>query len=354
MLRKLATIQEIAEIRAIDGANAIESVRVKEWWCVAKKGEFKVGDLCVYFEIDSLLPVANTAFEFLARGNKPKKMTIDGIDYVGYKLKTIKLRGSISQGLALPVVTFGTYFGIGAGTGTDVSGLLGVVKYEAPIPTELFGLVKGNFPGFIPKTDEERVQNLAAVVERQQGTVFYITEKLDGSSATFYRHTTIAEGDHFGVCSRNLELLESDGNTFWKLARKYNLAENIPDGYCVQGEAVGEGIQKNPLKLQGHDLYVYNVYDIRSAEYLSYSEFLKFCQTYGLQTVPVLKENYTLDTNVEGLLAMAEGKSVVCPTAEREGIVLRPLIEKQEIIAGVAGRLSFKAISNKFLLAETE
>lgn len=350
-MRHLATIQQIAEVRPIDGADAIEAVRVKEWWCVAKKDEFKVGDHCVYFEIDSLLPVTNPNFDFLAKGSKVKTMVVEGKEYTGYRLRTIKLRGQISQGLALPASTLGVYMESGV-VGAEVSELLDVVKWEAPIPAQLMGKIKGSFPGFLPKTDEERVQNLAEVVQRQQGTPMYITEKLDGSSATFY-HVAQSDGSpYFGVCSRNLDLLDTEGNTFWSLAKKYDLANKLPLGYCVQGEAVGEGIQKNPLKLKGQNLYIYNVYDILNTRYLNYAEFIAFCKDLGLQTVPVLDANYTLNTNVEGLLAMAEGKSVICSTTEREGIVLRPLVEKQEVIAGVMGRLSFKAISNKFLLKE--
>lgn len=352
-MRHLATIQQIAEVKPIEGADAIEAVRVKEWWCVAKKGEFSVGTLCVYFEIDSLLPINEPAYAFLAKGSKTKTVVVEGKEYTGYRLRTIKLRGQISQGLCLPINTAPLYNALSSYiVGQDVSEDLNVVKYEAPIPAQLMGLVKGNFPGFLPKTDEERVQNLADVVERQQGVAFYITEKLDGSSATFYRHTTTAEGDHFGVCSRNLELKDSEGNTFWNLARKYDLANKLPNGYCVQGEAVGEGIQQNPLKIKGHDLYIYNVYDIKNSKYLDHADFIEFCFKHSLQTVPILNHKWVLTGDVPSILAMAEGKSVICSTAEREGIVLRPLVEKQEVIAGVMGRLSFKAISNIFLLGE--
>ncbi len=354
-MRHLATIQKIAEVRPIEGADAIEAVRIKEWWCVAKKDEFKVDDYCVYFEIDSLLPVTNPNFEFLAKGNKPKTMNIDGKTYVGYRLKTIKLRGQISQGLALPLPALFADANMDSSlyeVDNDVSESLDVVKWEAPIPAQLSGKIRGSFPGFLPKTDEERVQNLAEVVARQQGVTFYVTEKLDGSSATFYRHTTIADGERFGVCSRNLDLLDTPGNTFWELAKKYELDTKLPEGFCVQGEAVGEGIQDNKLKIKGHDLYVYNVYDIKNAKYLDYIDFVAFCEKLGLKTVPVLDTAWLLTGTVEDLLKMAEGKSVIAPEVEREGLVFRPMQEKQEVIAGVMGRLSFKAISNIFLLGE--
>lgn len=356
-MRQLATIQQIAEKKPIEGADAIEAVRVKDWWCVAKKGEFSEGDLCVYFEIDSLLPVENETFAFLARGSKTKTMVIEGKTYTGYRLKTIKLRGQISQGLALPLSSmfhskarlYETH-----DIGHDVSEMLNIVKYEPPIPAQLMGKIKGQRPSYIPKTDEERVQNLGELVSKHQGAHFYITEKLDGSSATFFRHTTTADGDHFGVCSRNLELLETEGNTFWAIARKYNLVEKIPNGYAIQGELVGEGIQNNPLKMKGHDVYVYNVYNIVESRFLNLSELIPFVENIGMKTVPVLLSDYVLETDVEGLLEFAEGKSVIFPEAEREGVVLRPLKESLEVIQGTLQRFSFKAISNKYLLGGGE
>src|SRR3990167_8088977 len=161
-MRKLASIQKIAEILAIEGASQIEKVRVNEWWCITKKGEFKVGDLCAYMEIDSLLPSSNPAFGFLAKGTKERTMLVDGVEHKGYRLKTIKLRGQLSQGLALPlnVVFKNLEHWENINEGDDVSELLGIVKYEAPIPAELHGKVKGTFPGFLPKTDEERIQNM--------------------------------------------------------------------------------------------------------------------------------------------------------------------------------------------------
>ncbi len=351
-MRQLASIQTIAERRPIEGADAIEAVRVKDWWCVAKKGEFNTGDHCVYFEIDSLLPVSNPAFGFLSRGSKPKTMTIEAKTYIGYRLRTVKLRGQLSQGLALPLSKFEISPVLPPDVGEDVSEQLGVVKYEPPLPAQLAGKVKGMFPGFIPKTDEERVQNLGNVVERHQGELFFITEKLDGSSATYYRHTTTNDGDHFGVCSRNLELLDTPENTLWNLARRYELAEKIPNGFAVQGEAVGEGIQGNPLKLKGHDLFIYNVYDIVNGQYLDLHEYIDFCEQRGLKRVPLLYTDFELPGTVDDILDMAEGKSELCAEADREGIVFRPLTEQDAEINGAMARLSFKAISNAYLLNE--
>lgn len=350
--RKLATIQKIAEIQPIEGADAIEKVRVNEWWCVAKKGEFKVSDPCVYFEIDSLLPSSNPVFSFLAKGGKEKKMLIDGVMHSGHRLKTIRLRGQLSQGLALPIQTAlpGEWPKDEWREGEDISDILGVVKYEPPMPAELAGKVKGNFPGFIPKTDEERIQNMAEVVARHVGKEFYVTEKIDGSSMTVYKKNGV-----LGVCSRNLELLETEGNTFWKLAREYGLGESIPEGIAVQGEIYGEGIQGNPLKLTGQHFAIYNVYDFEAGRYYDHDEFQAFCDARELPMVPLYDGHFVLDefyTKAENLLAMADGASYLNESVRREGLVFRPLKEQKEQIRGSEQRFSFKAISNAYLLGE--
>ena len=261
MKRQLATIRTIGELRPIEGADKIELAIVDGWQVVvAKDVEHMVGDKVVYCEIDSFLPVRDV-FEFL-RKSSYKKMG----DQEGFRLKTIKLRGQVSQGLILPisivpVTQFAT--AVNLPEGMDVTEMLGIVKYEPPIPAELAGKVKGGFPSFLQKTDEERVQNL--VKEYMEYTLdsknqFYVTEKLDGSSATFYFHN-----GEFGVCSRNLELLETEGNTFWKVARELYLEEKLKamgNNICLQGELIGEGIQGNPYKIKGHTVKFFNIFNI--------------------------------------------------------------------------------------------
>lgn len=348
-MRQLATIQKIADVLPIEGADTIEKVKIKEWWCVAKKGEFKVGDMCVYFEIDSLLPVSNPSFEFLAKGNKTKKMNIEGVEYVGYRLRTIKLRGQISQGLALPLSMLAVAVGDeNLAEGDDLSGRLSVVKYEPPVPAELSGKIRGNFPPFIPKTDEERVQNLAGIVEKHRGDMFYVTEKLDGTSATFYKKDGV-----LGVCSRNLDLLETEGNTHWRIARELKLEEILPDGFSIQGEIIGHGIQQNPLNGVGQKFFAFNVYNIDANKYLDFRDFEFFCKKIGIEIVPIVEREFILDGDVTTLLKLAEGYSMLNPQCLREGLVFRPHIEQVEDI-GTNGkmRLSFKAISNQYLLNE--
>jgi RNA ligase (TIGR02306 family) len=340
MERKLATTRKITDIRAIDGADVIELATVGGWnVVVAKDVRYKVGDIVVYCEIDSFLPIREE-FEFL-RKTSYKKMG----DQEGFRLKTIKLRGQVSQGLilpieVLPITQFATAHDLPEGM--DVTEMLSIVKYEAPIPAELSGKVKGGFPYFLHKTDEERVQNLVNEYEEYKLTSkhqFYMTEKLDGSSATFYMN----EGE-FGVCSRNLELLETEGNTFWKVARELDLENKLKEkgNICLQGELIGEGIQGNPYKIKGQVVHFFNGFDIDKQTRLSINDFLILLDELELLSVPVLGVAVLLPDTVEEMLKLSEDKSRLNKLTEREGVVIRSL----------DNTISFKAISNKFLLSE--
>jgi len=336
MERKLATIRVISDIRPIEGADMIELATVGGWnIVVAKNVGHKVGDHVVYCEIDSFLPIKEE-FEFL-RKSSYKKMG----DQEGFRLKTIKLRGQVSQGLILPMSVFGD-FSWTAYEGLDVTNRLGIVKYEPPIPAELAGKVKGGFPSFLHKTDEERVQNLVKEYDEYKLTSkhqFYMTEKLDGSSATYYMN----KGE-FGVCSRNLELLETEGNTFWKVARELDLENKFKSkgNICLQGELIGEGIQGNPYKIKGQTVHFFNGFDIDTQTRMNINDFLILLDELELLSVPILDVVFLLPDTVEGMLKLAEDKSRLNKLTEREGVVVRSL----------DNTISFKAISNKFLLSE--
>jgi len=362
MERKLASIQRIREIRPIEGADAIELAIINSWQVVvAKNVGHKVGDLVVYCEIDSYLPI-EPEFEFL-RKSSYKKMS-DGSE--GFRIRSAKIRGVISQGLIIPLADAYAIFKRNTPNmdmqwfeGLDVTEMLNIVKYEPPVPAELAGKVKGYFPSFIRKTDEERVQNLTKEYSEWVFTSahqFYASEKLDGSSVTFY----VKDGV-FGVCSRNLELAEpeefvpgmvmyDDGierpkqeNTFWKVAREMGIKEKLLStgrNLCIQGELIGEGIQKNPYKIKGHTVKFYNAFDIDKQERLPLHEFMNLIGSLGFETVPILGIEFMLPDTVEELLKQAEGKSVLNPNTEREGVVIRSMDTK----------ISFKAISNKFLI----
>jgi RNA ligase (TIGR02306 family) len=339
MERKLATVRRIKEILPIEGADRIELAVVDGWKVVvAKDVQHKVGDLVIYCEIDSFLPIREE-FEFL-RKSSFKKMG----DQEGFRLRTAKMKGQISQGLILPIFVLNppdTNIYVQPFEGLDVTEMLDIVKYEPPIPANLAGKVKGLFPSFLIKTDEERVQNIAVEYSAlcfQSKHQFYVTEKLDGSSATFY----INNGE-FGVCSRNLELLETENNSFWKVARELKLEENLralEKNICLQGELIGEGIQGNPYGIKGQTVRFFSVYLIDSRTRLGIKDLEDICFMIGLQTVPILESNFLLPNTIEEMLQYAEGKSALNPKTEREGVVVRSL----------DGTISFKAISNKFLL----
>lgn len=199
----------------------------------------------------------------------------------GFRLKTIRLRGERSQGLLIDSHVLNTSFK----EGDDVTEELGIVKYDPPVPANLLGIAKGRFPGYIPKTDEERIQNLD--YDELRNHLYLVTEKLDGSSMTVYY-----KDDQLGVCSRNLELVETEGNSQWGIVTRYDLKkklEKLNRNIAVQGEIIGYGIQKNHYKLNEVDLRVFKVWDITRNDYLAFDELSQLTGELGLQTVPVLE-----------------------------------------------------------------
>lgn len=343
MSRKLASIRTVKEIRPIPNADAIELCMVDGWQVVSKKGEFSPNDTCVYFEIDSFLPV-RPEFEFL-RKSSFRKMGEEG----GFRLKTIKLRGQISQGLILPVSTFDELKE--SVLGDDVTEALGVQKFEPPLPAQLAGEALGLFPGFIQKTDQERIQNLwDDYSQRYADKEFEVTIKLDGSSMTVYRFD-----DDFGVCSRNLNMRDTEGNTLWRVTKEMDLftrLDKLGRNLALQGELMGTGIQKNREKINGHKYFIFDIFDIDAHKYLTPSERLEVLEELGLSIdnlVPVLEtiKPFQQFKTVDEILKFAEGKS--WKAATREGLVFKA---KEPNENGVV--VSFKAISNRFLLKHEE
>ena len=342
MERKLATVRKISDIQPIEGAYKIELATIDGWKVVvAKDVNHKVGDLIVYCEVDSFLPIREE-FEFL-RKTSFKKMG----DQEGFRLKTIRLRGQISQGLIVPLDVLLKH-GVSSDDvfeGLDVTEMLDIVKYEPPIPASLAGKIKGLFPSFIRKTDEERVQNLASDYEKYRaqnklGMKFYVTEKLDGSSATFY-----VKDEVFSVCSRNLELLETDDNTFWKVAKELELGDKLKTlgfNVCLQGELIGEGVQGNPYKIKGQTVRFFNGFNIDTQENIPFLQFTEITQKLGLTTVPILDFDFDLPNSIDNMLEYAESPSNLNSNFGREGVVVRSYDRT----------ISFKSISNQFLLNE--
>lgn len=331
-MRKLATIQKILSLSPIPDAELIEVAQILGWKVVVKKGEFNVGDLVVYCEIDSLLP-ERPEFEFLRKDR--------------FRIRTIKLRGQISQGICFPISILHKegYTGIWD-VGDDVTEFLGIEKYEAPIPAELAGEAKGAIPSFLQVTDEDRIQILPFIPLDYGGREFVVTEKLDGSSCTFYWRN-----GEFGVCGRNWEYFESPTNSMWKFANENKLEFKLGElgrNLALQGEIIGEGIQSNKYRLRGQTVRFFRVFDIDKYEYLPYDEMIEILNDFNLMPVPVLESNYVLPSTVDEILEYAQGKSVLNSSTEREGVVfVKYDVEFQ-------GRLSFKAISNKFLIKNKE
>lgn len=337
--RCMAWIAKIDEVKSIENADRIDTYRIGGWWIVDKKGAYSVGDLVVYISIDSWIP--HSLAPFLSKGQDPREY--NGIP--GQRLRTVKLRGQVSQGLLLPLTALtdapdNTWGNPADYLDDDVAEILGIQKWEPPVPAHLAGEVRGLFPGYIPKTDQERCQNLTEEIDLwiKDNLTWEMTEKLDGSSMTIFW-----DGDHIGVCSRNLELKENDTNSMWRLTKQLKLDSKLPEMgrfLALQGEIIGEGIQGNPYRLRGQEFYLYDIYDIDQGQFLSSTERRNLADQLGIKHVPVLSESVDL-TTVETLLKTAEGPSVLTTATEREGIVFKCLSNTD---------LHFKAISNKFLM----
>jgi RNA ligase (TIGR02306 family) len=343
MERKLASIQKVLEIQPIANADAIELAQINGWQCVVKKGEFQPDSLGVFLEIDSIPPDIE-AFRFLWQ---PKEL-VDGVASERpnkFRIRTMKLRGALSQGLLLPVSTFGLEH---LNVGDDVTELLGVTKYEPPVTMSVGG-IRASFPGFIPKTDEMRIQSVPEVLDEIRKMPYVITLKYDGTSATY----CIDPRDNlFHACGRNYSMQEGE-SCYWQVARKYKLEEILrkSPSFAIQGEICGPSIQKNLLSLKGLELFIFNVYDIENQCYLSHAAAADFCRENGLTPAEALETGDAFTHDQESLLALAEGKYPGTKN-EREGIVIRPLETTYSHV--LAGRLSFKAISNRFLLKESD
>ncbi len=342
MARKMAYAVVVDEIRPIPGADAIEAARVGGWTIVIKKGEFVAGDTAVYFEIDAFLPEGNPGWQFLV-DKMPR--TVEGRR--GHVLRTVKLRGQVSQGLLLAPAGLG----LAADAlvlGDDLSDQLGVSKYEPPVPAELSGVARGPFPSRIRKTDQERIQNLAAELAawQQDGHAWEVTEKLEGSSCTF----AWLDGE-LRVCSRNIDLEDAPGNTLWKAARTLGIAEKMASRFggrnlALQGELIGEGVQGNIYRRKAQEFHLYDVYDADRAAYLAPAERLALAHELGIPHVPVVDAGAVLSgaLTMESLLSMADGASALHAAQDREGLVFKRL----------DGAASFKVVSNKYLLKQKD
>lgn len=397
-MRKLVTIQRITNIQPIVGADAIELAFILGWQVVVKKGDFAVGDLAVYFEIDSWLDESIPAIGG-SEGFRQRFINWtdpEGKVRHGMRLKTIKLRKQLSQGLILKASDFASLREIAEGD--DVSELIGVEKWEP------YEEVKGNngginkeagakmFPSFIRKTDQERVQNVINELAKHVDETFEVSIKLDGSSMTLYRiskssphYAHVVEDiekrmlkkmsrlgrlwwkllrklglrnppdTFYGVCSRNIQLDLNGDTTFAQYAKKHDvfglMDSNLFDteNYAFQGELIAPSIQNNHEKVKDFEYYVYDVFDIDAQEYLLPAKARVVTRSVGLKYVPVLTPEAVLAVGpapkeaVDAILAYAEGPGMN-EGVKREGVVYK----------SNSTPFSFKAISNSYLLTKKD
>ena len=342
MARKLASVQYVHDIWPIEGADRIECIGVLGWRCVAKKGEFMVGDLCVYFEIDSFLPM-DERFAFLG----PTSLKHNELLGDGYRLRTQRFRGQISQGLALPLTVLpeGDWQ-----IGDDVTELLGVHKWEISQRASSGGTIVGTLPAWVPKTDETRVQSEPGLIDEFAGLPYYITTKMDGTSVTMYR----VDG-RFGICGHNYELADDGKCSFWKWAHEHEIERRLVgdglDDVVLQGEFCAAGIQGNPLTLKKPEWYVFTVRDASCEERLGLDETKAICERLGLTMVPVEERGEDLPyRSVEELLDRARGLYENGHT--KEGIVIRPQVPVYSPTVGAC--LSMKVINNDYLMRKSK
>jgi len=328
---KLASIQVITDIRPIEGADRIEAATVLGYQTVIKKGEFRPGDLCVWHEPDTVA-AEEPEYEFLRKQ--------------GFRLKVSRFKGQVSQGLALPlaVLPAASY-----AVGDDVPDLTGIRKYEKPLSPNLIGVAKGAFPSWMPKTDEPNLRSFPEALGGFTGRECVITQKVDGTSGTYY-----LRGGEFGVCTRNLELMDDAASMFWRVAREHRVREALAtlDGdIAIQGEVHGEGIQGNHLGVKGVSFAVFNLFNIATHDYANHTALANFCKANSL---PMVREvwrgefRFTLPELVE--LASAQDYASGRPA---EGIVIRPVEEARSRILE-SGRLSAKVISERYALKHGE
>jgi len=324
---KLAWIGKITEINKIKKADFIVSATVVcgeggKWMGTVKKDQFNVGDLCEVYLQDSLLPHTEE-FAFM--------------EAYKYRVSMRRFKKVPSECLIMPMSMNVTKYGV---VGTNISESKGVMKYNKPIAANLSGIALGSFPTrVVPKTDEPNFQTARDIVDMIKGMRYYSTVKADGSSGTIYKND-----DHFGCCSRNLELKETDGNLIWELAHQYDLQNVLTNKYAIQFEIVGPGIQKNPMGFDKVDMRVFNLWDIKRRVYADAEIMFGFCERAKLPTVEVIDWNkvFTFQTDEE-LRKYAEGKYKESGK-QREGVVFRPM--KEGRVNG--DRLSFKVINLLF------
>ena len=300
-----SSIERILKLESHSNADSLDIASVLGWQVIVKKGQFKEGDLVVYIATDTIVPEI-PEFEFLRKEK--------------FRVKPIKLRGVVSQGIVFPLSILDNIDKIELKEGLDITAVLGIEHYEKPIPACMNGEVKGNFPTvLLSKTDEVRLQAYPELLEEFHGKLCYSTVKLDGTSATYVFHN-----NEFHVCGRNYEYKDTVENVYWSIAKKYNI-ENIlkNTNIAIQGECVGPGIQGNPAGFKQVDFFIFNVVDITTRRILSLEDMIRFSKHSKIPIVP-LDGKFKFDHNYDQLMEMSKGMYAESKN-QREGIVIRPL-----------------------------
>lgn len=345
-MRKLASVQYIHDITPIAGADRIELAHVLGWQCVVPKGQFTVGDLGVYYEIDSFLPL-DERYEFL-RSNSYRKSNIMG---EGYLIRTIRMRGELSQGLLLPLSMFPE---VPHEKGLDVTELLGVRKWEIEERATAQGTIIGTLPPEIPHTDETRVQSSPDLLFEFTNVPFYITTKMDGSSHS----VTISRNGEFHVTGHNYEYADDGKSSFFEFLKKKEITRRLNeyidmsqyDTLTLQGEFCAPGIQGNPVGLTSPHWFVFTV--MINGKRADMYETKRICYDLDLEMVPIEEQGGNVVARyptVENILARAdESMYTIEKKCKAEGIVIRPIYPVYSPTLGTY--LSMKAVSNKYLL----
>lgn len=367
MSRKLATIRSVSKTIPIEGADFIELAYIDGWQCIVKKGQLRGGDKCVFFEIDSMIPLEEK-YSFLG------KATVDNTG-TGYRIRTMKMRKTLSQGLALPLGYFHNDFDK-LSLGADVTKLLKVWLYE---PLHKQGGVRSHttqismWPKFIHKTDQERIQNLMHYFTAYREDGWEATLKLDGSSITMWSYDKAPhmrrgksgnkwinkwyrlqdwwyklthKPDTFGVCSRNINLKEEEGNAFWDVANKYDMRNRLKGfNVAIQAELVGPKIQNNHENVTHNDFYIFDVFDIDKQKYMHPAQRKNFLASIGLlhKHVPILDTRFVFLEDAPDFDALQEyvTRPGMNNGVKAEGVVFKSIANQER---------SFKCISNNYLL----
>ena len=335
MIRSLVTIQRVKMITPIPDSDFLETAHIMGWQCVVKKGEFHEHDLGVYFEVDSFLP-EDPRYEFL-RASSYRDNEDNG---KGFRIRTMRMRGQLSQGLLLPFSSFPEL--ADCHEGDDVTEKLQIKKWYIPETSTPGGTIIGDRPHGIPASDEIRLQSALELLEELNDKPYYITTKLDGTSGIVY----YIDGK-IGCCSRNKEIKDEDGALYWIPVYKYGLKEKfaaLGKNIVLTGEICGPGIQKNKLRLPSVEWSVFDVKDWDSGRYLPYDEACDMCTSLGLSFVPLEERGEHFSYSLETLLEKAKGKY---PSGlDKEGIVVRYTLAPKAV--------SFKVLNNDALLKEKD